>query len=197
MTAPPPWPVLRSRRHDAAPQTQAPVVNGREHSLAPVAPVAPALIARRRWTTSPLPTPTTGTGATTPLPPATDPSPTTQTPLEGTAIGRRARPATPLAPHAVAPLVPMPDKPGLATVAPARPHAPAGSAITHAAESRIAWLKGQVRNDCAALVNIANHTANRIGHGDIPRQEGEFIRIAHRMDQSCASLYELMHLLKY
>jgi hypothetical protein len=73
---------------------------------------------------------------------------------------------------------------------------PASSAIRDAAETRIRHLRGQVRQDCEALANTAKSLGRRIEAGETPRQSGEFTSIAHQLDQTCASLYELLRLVK-
>lgn len=120
----------------------------------------------------------------------------TATPARG--LTRRAipAPATPLAapraaavlPISSAPLVSLPAVP-LATVK------VSPAALRDGAETRVKYLKGQVRQDCAALANSAVAISRRIERGEVPRQDGEFSIIAHRLDQDLASLFELLRLL--
>lgn len=170
------WPVTRTRGRFAPPPAAiAPVL--------PTRPVAvPLLPARVRATN----------GQTSPLPARRFPVPVQTAP---------ALPATPLAAPTPAPAQPMPqgrgtrgakvvaiDQPPAVKVAP--------TAIRDAAETRIRYLRGQIRQDCEALANSAKAIGKRIEAGETPRQDGEFAVIAHRLDQDCASLYELLRLTK-
>lgn len=101
--------------------------------------------------------------------------------------------ATPLAartPPPVLPLSPVADE-GAAKAPRIAP-----TAIRDAADTRIAQLRGQIGQDCAALANTALAIGRRIAAGETPRQEGEFMVIARRLDQDCASLYECLRLTK-
>lgn len=81
-------------------------------------------------------------------------------------------------------------------LAPAEPVKVAGSSVTLNAERRIDLLRGQIANDCANLAGILNSVGERIREGATPRQDGEVGTMAHKIDQNCASLYELLRLVR-
>lgn len=78
----------------------------------------------------------------------------------------------------------------------AKPTKVAGSSVTLNAERRIEWLQGQIANDCASLAHIANSVGTRIREGATPRQDGEVGALARQIDQNCASLFELLRLVR-
>lgn len=116
---------------------------------------------------------------------------------EGVVQAREAPPASTLA----APLPNGPQAPRQGREA-ARPVPdqpivrPAGTAIRDAIDARVTLLRGQIRQDCEVLATQARAIGRRINSGDAPRQEGEFMMLARKLDQDCASLYECERLLK-
>lgn len=161
------WPVTRSRRIGFAPAVAAPNAVQRTLTALPVA----SKQRLKAILNEVQPT-------VVPVPPVTMPA-------------RRK----PVQPPAAVPATPLPAT-SPKSVQPPPPPRPAPTAIRDAAETRIKQLRGQIRQDCAALANSVMAVGRRIEAGETPRQEGEFGVLARRLDQDCASLYECLRLTK-
>jgi hypothetical protein len=186
------WPVSRTRRSGFAPPVilQAPplLLPARRKAVQPIqAPAAPTPLVKALES---LPAPSKATLITAlngashaPVAKRSRKAVQAPAPVQATPLPARSPPAS----------LPQPrgrDE-GAAKATPPRP---AGTAIRDAADARIVQLRGQIRQDAAALSNSAAAIGRRIEAGETPRQEGEFMQVAHRLDQNCASLYECLRL---